>query len=77
MVEMNVCGYLGQLKMDGSGDRKNPGARKCYKCGSPDHYKKECSKKRHQVATVVVKISTEKVMRRRNGRMRISAESRK
>ena len=45
-AEKSAGRYLGQLKMDSSGDRKYVGGRKCYKCGSPDHYKKDCPKKK-------------------------------
>ena len=44
MVEKSAGGYISQLRMDDKD--KNPQARKCYNCGSPDHYKKQCPQKK-------------------------------
>ena len=44
MVEKNAGGYISQLQMDEGS--KNPQGRKCYNCGSPDHYKKQCPPKK-------------------------------
>ena len=44
MVEKNAGGYISQLQMDES--TKNPRRRKCFKCGSSDHFKKQCPHKK-------------------------------
>ena len=36
---------MGALQMDND-KKKNPGGRKCYKCGSTDHLKNKCPKKK-------------------------------
>ena len=45
MVEKNAGGYMGALQMDDT-TKKNTGGRKCFKCGSPDHFKKQCPEKK-------------------------------
>ena len=44
VVEKNVGGYISQLQIDKKG--KNPQGRKCFNCGSPDHYKNQCPQKK-------------------------------
>ena len=44
MVEKSADGYISQLKMDEN--HQNPNERKCYNCGSPDHFKKQCPHKK-------------------------------
>ena len=44
MVEKNAGGYISKLQMDES--TNNPRGRKCFKCGSSDHFKKQCPRKK-------------------------------
>ena len=57
-VEKNAGGYISQLQMDEKS--KNPQGRKCFNCGSPDHYKKQCSKRRQQVDLAMVRRAVER-----------------
>ena len=43
-IEKNAGGYLGHLRLDEGG--KNLNEDLCYGCGSPDHYKKYCPRKK-------------------------------
>ncbi len=45
IVEKNAGGYIDKLQMDDA-KKKNSGGRKCYKCGSPGHFKKQCPQKK-------------------------------
>ena len=48
MVEKNAGSSISQLQMVES--NKNPRGRKCFNCGSPDHFKKQCPHKKGEGA---------------------------